>query len=343
LLSGQNRLKAYVFNNDNIKSSDSELNVNGAEDLKRKGVLYLIAIGVGKYSNTRFNLGYVEQDAQEFAELLRQKQADLGHYDRIEVVPLYNEDATKNNLLVAFKQLAGTNINSERGSPAAMKNLRRAQPEDAIAIFFSGHGTSQNGHFYILPHDLGYTDPNQPLDAATLNTILVHSISDLELEHAFREIDAGHLLLIIDACNSGQALESEDERRGPMNTKGLAQLAYDKGMYILTASQGVESAYVSRVLKRSYLSYALTEEGLKKSTGDTNPKDGEISVREWFDYATNRVPQLRKAAKEELFKIEQKKGLEEEEDPSESKTTQRPRVFYRRGYDLRPLIVARVK
>jgi hypothetical protein len=40
--------------------------------------------------------------------------------------------------------------------------------------------------------------------------------------------------MVIDACNSGQALEAEEKRRGPMNSKGLAQLAYEKGMYILT-------------------------------------------------------------------------------------------------------------
>jgi hypothetical protein len=38
-------------------------------------------------------------------------------------------------------------------------------------------------------------------------------------------MDAGHLLMVIDACNSGQALEAEEKRRGPMNSKGLAQLA----------------------------------------------------------------------------------------------------------------------
>ena len=41
------------------------------------------------------------------------------------------------------------------------------------------------------------------------------------------------------ACNSGQALEAKEKRRGPMNTRGLAQLAYEKGMYVLTAAQGV--------------------------------------------------------------------------------------------------------
>lgn len=64
-----------------------------------------------------------------------------------------------------------------------------------------------------------------------------HSISDEELEGAIENIDAEQLLLVIDACNSGQALEAEEKLRGPMNSKGLAQLAYEKGIYILTATK----------------------------------------------------------------------------------------------------------
>ncbi len=79
-------------------------------------------------------------------------------------------------------------------------------------------------------------------------------------------LDAGHLLLIIDACNSGQALEAEEKRRGPMNSKGLAQLAYEKGMYILTAAQSFQAALEAAQLGHGLLTYALVEEGLKTSS-----------------------------------------------------------------------------
>jgi hypothetical protein len=110
-----------------------------------------------------------------------------------------------------------------------------------------------------------------------LQTILAHSISDVELEEAFRGIDAGQLLLMIDACNSGQAMQAEDWRRGPMNTKGLAQLAYEKGMYVLTASQSIELAYESKALKHSYMTFALIEEALKSRVKETDTNgDGQV-------------------------------------------------------------------
>lgn len=343
LVNGQNQLTAYGFNNENIKSDNARLIVKGADKLKRKGVFYIIAVGVGKYINPKYNLSYVELDAKEFGNLLRVKQAELKNFDRIEIVSLYNEEATKSNILSAIGRLAGNEPpGANRKLPSVIEKLEPAQPEDTVSIFFSGHGTSQNGHFYILPYDLGYTDPEQPLDAELMKTVLAHSISDVELEESFREIDAGHLLLVIDACNSGQLLESEDDRRGPMNTKGLAQLAYDKGMYILTASQSIELAYVSQALKRSYLSYALTVEGLTTPVADTYPTDGLISVREWFDYATNRVPQLRQNTDGIPSATEQGKGLEEEEEIKQ-KGSQRPRVFYRRQNDLNSLIISQVR
>lgn len=360
LVKGQNQLTAYAYNNDNIKSRDYQLKINGAESLERKGVFYIIAVGVGEYANPRFNLKYIDRDANEFAEQLRLNLSETKQYERIEVVSLLNEQATKNNILSAFKKLAGKGDElsiDESAVPPSFAKLQTAQPEDSVAIFFSGHGKSQTGHSYILPYDLGFTDPAQRLDDKMLEKVLSHSISDTELERSFREIDTRHLILILDACESGNALELKDKRQAPINAVGLGQLAYDKGMFIITASQGDESAYVSELLKRSYLSYALVEQGLKTAAADTAPKDGRLSIREWFDYAINQVPQLRRETNEKALKTEQDKGLVEEEstgkktnkpplkvEAAENKTsTQRPRVFYRRQNDLQPLIISSVK
>src|SRR5213078_886211 len=163
--------------------------------------------------------------------------------------------------------------------------------------------TAQAARFYLIPHDLGYTGERTELTKEGLNTILAHSISDVELEAAVESIDASHLLLIIDACNSGQALEAEEKRRGPMNSKGLAQLAYEKGMYILTAAQSYQAAMEAEQLGHGYLTYALVEEGLKSGAADTLPKDGQVVLREWLDYATDRVPRMQEA------KLKEGRGL----------------------------------
>jgi WD40 repeat protein len=320
IVAGPNNFTAYAFNHDNIKSSDATLTVTGADSLKRKGTLRILAAGVSKYANPEYDLNYTTDDATSFATQLKLQQEKLTKYQSVEITTLLNDNATKENILAELKKLAAT-----------------VQPEDAVVVYFSGHGKASGDHFYLVPHDLGYTGSRDQLSAEGLKAILAHSISDLELEEAFRDIDAGQMFMIIDACNSGQALENKDEpRRGPMNTRGLAQLAYEKGMYIMTASQNVEEAFVSERLKHSYLTFALVEEGLKTKAPDAD-HNGEVTLREWFDYALARVPKLR----EETL---QSKSLDEVNPTvkaaAQNQKSQTPQVFYRRETDSNPLVVA---
>jgi WD40 repeat protein/uncharacterized caspase-like protein len=332
IVAGENRISAYAFNTDNIKSLDSNVVVYGANGLSRQGTLNLLMIGVEQYENPRFNLKYPVDDAGEMSAQLRAQQERLGRYKPIVTIPLINAEATKRNMLLALAQLGGANpAPLPRNAPKILAGITPVQPEDAVIVYFSGHGTALKDRFYLIPHDLGYMGRQDAIDGAGLITILSHSISDEELVQALEPIDAGQLLVIIDACKSGQALQSTEARQGPMNTKGLAQLAYEKGIYVLTASQSFEVAFEADALKHSYLAYALLEEGLKKRAADRNG-DGSIFLKEWFDYASERVPQIRRK------RNQQSKELVEDE-PDEQKV-QRPRAFYTRETGARRFLVA---
>jgi WD40 repeat protein/uncharacterized caspase-like protein len=344
---GPNRLVAYAFNRDNVKSKDAPLVLTGAESLKRKGTAYIIAVGVNEYANSQYNLKYAVADARSFGDEMRRKQTQVGGFERVEVIELLDANATKDNILSIIKRLSGSAGSTPE--PPTLKaspydGLKRVEPEDTVIIYYAGHGTAQAQRFYLIPHDLGYTGERTKLTEAGLKTMLSHSISDVELEAAVEGLDAGHLLLIIDACNSGQALEAEEKRRGPMNSKGLAQLAYEKGMYILTAAQSFQAALEAAQLGHGYLTYALVEEGLKTSVADAEPKDGVLIAREWLNFATERVPRMQEE------KMAQGRGLgiqiaftEGEADVADpqQRTVQRPRVFYRRELEANPLVIAK--
>ena len=343
IIAGPNRLTAYAFNGDNVKSKDANLVLTGADSLKRAGTAWIIAVGVNEYANSQYNLKYAVADANSFAEEIKRQQIQLARFSQVEIVPLVNDQATKANILAALRRLAGA------ADPPTLKagpldKLKRAEPEDAVIIYFAGHGTAQGQRFYLLPHDIGYTGDRGALDESGLKTILAHSISDQELEDAVEGLAAGSLLMVIDACNSGQALEAEEKRRGPMNSKGLAQLAYEKGMYILTAAQSYQAALEAAQLGHGLLTYALVEEGLKSSVADTEPKDGIVNAREWLDFATERVPQMQEEKMKESrglgLNIAFTEGEQKIADP-EKRSVQRPRVFYRREMEASPLVVAR--
>jgi WD40 repeat protein len=332
VIAGENRLTAYAFNHDNVKSTDATLVVNGAESLKRQGTAYILAVGINNYSNSQYNLKYAVADALDFSAEVKRQQELLKRYAQVEVISLSDTQATKADITQKLTQLA-----------------TRVQPEDAVIIYFAGHGTAQGNQFYLIPHDLGYRGPRQTLSKAGLQTILDHSISDRELEKLFEGIDAGQLLLVIDACNSGQALEAEEKRRGPMNSKGLAQLAYEKGMYVLTAAQSYQAAKEAKKFGHGFLTYALIEEGLKQGAADREPKNGTIDLRKWLNYATEEVPKM-----QEQNSLEALRGrgryLVFVGDGSPPRNVglnvdardniQRPRLFYRREADSNPLVVA---
>ncbi len=326
IVAGPNILTAYAFNRDNVKSADATLTVTGGDNLKRPGTLYVLAIAVNKYVNPEFDLLYAVADATDFAAELQRQEGRIKKYQRTEIIALHDTEATKANILTALRKLAG-----------------RVQPEDGLVVYFAGHGTAQQNQFYLIPHDLGYRGPRTKMDGVGLKTLLGHSISDRELEQAFSGIDAGRLLFVIDACNSGQALEAEEKRRGPMNSKGLAQLAYEKGIFILTAAQSYQAAMEPSDLKHGLLTYALIEEGLKKGAADSEPQDGNIHVTEWFGYVMKRVPEMQE---QRMLQASQKGRqlvfVEGDEASDVSKrNVQRPRAFYRRELESQPFIIAR--
>src|ERR1700738_264743 len=129
IVAGENRLAAYAFNRDNVKSKDATLSFTGADSLKRPGTAYILAIGVNSYSNTQYNLKYAVADATAFGEEVRRQQQQIANYEHIEVASLLNEQATKVNIVRALRRLAGTEEASPADAPPAPEKLKATQPE----------------------------------------------------------------------------------------------------------------------------------------------------------------------------------------------------------------------
>ncbi len=336
VIAGNNQLTAYAFNLDNVKSPDAELQLTGDESLKRKGTTYVLAIGLNRYANESFNLKYAVADAVFFGKLLEQSLSRRDSAAQTEVIHLKDEEATKSNVLLALSLLSGNLTDIPRGAPAALSTLKKAQPEDNLIIFFAGHGMAYENSFYLLPFDLGYARPRARLDERGLQTIASHSISDREFEKSLEGVDAGHIVMVLDSCQSGQILEAEEWRRGPMNSKGLAQLAYEKGMFILTASQSFQNALEAKEFGHGLLTYALVSQGLEQAKADNKPRDGFVVLHEWLDYATESVPRVH------LEHLSRTIGLDLTGNgvADAEQRLQRPRVFYRRELEAHPWVIS---
>ena len=80
-----------------------------------------------------------------------------------------------------------------------------------------------------------------------------------------------------------------------MGDPGLGQLAYDKGIKILVATQANDVAMENDRLKQGLLTFALAGdgEGFAKSDGLIDAKkDQKISLDEWVNYPIGRLPTM---------------------------------------------------
>ena len=212
-----------------------------------------------------------------------------------------------------------------KGIPEAAR-LSPAGPNDLVVFAFADHGLAgDGGEFYLFPWDLG---PGQ--SRVIDDPFFARLLSSSELDLAMRDIDAGEFLMIIDACNSAASIEGEGFKPGPMGSRGLGQLAYSKGMRVLTASEAEAVALESDALQHGLLTYALIEEGLLQGLADTMPMNSKITARELLQFGANRVPELHKLVTEGKDKLPGKRGasIVLDSQVSEPKVyVQRPALF----------------
>jgi WD40 repeat protein len=279
LVPGENVLTAYAFNSSNVASSTAELILKADRSIERAPSMHVLSVGIDHYTAPGMDLKYAVADAAVLVQSIEEQQRKNWRFLPVAPKSLYNADATKAHILAGLRALA-----------------TESQPQDSVVIFFASHGfalqDAKNGNrFYLLPADVSMVGPKSLSSGS--KTWTTSAISDLELEEALRPLDAAHILLIIDSCRSGQVLNSSEEpRRGPLNASGLAQLAYEKGISILTASQSYQDAIEVQQFGHGLLTHVLVEEGLQQFLADREPKDGEISWTEWIHYALDRVPEL---------------------------------------------------
>lgn len=352
ITAGENSFTAYAFNTQDVKSNDATASVEGKFP-KKEGTLYVLGVGVNKYANPAYNLNFAVPDVIDIGNAVKAEQqklaadANLKQYARTEVITLKDETATRENILLALERF--TKDSAKKNLPenlcrnlsenlctelkTELSKIKPTELEDALLIYYAGHGTSREQRFYLLPHNYTGSGDEKVLPG--------QAVSDIDLNNYLEKVDAGRLLMVIDACQSGQALGAKNEGRGPMNSKGLAQLAYDKGMLILTATQSIESAKEAarigdKEIKHGLLTYALLQ-GLTNLQADKD-EDKKLVEREWFDYAVQQVPLLQTQTGKRGIEIIKANGKQNQQNNPDAQT---PRVFYRREADVSSLILAK--
>jgi uncharacterized caspase-like protein len=115
-------------------------------------------------------------------------------------------------------------------------------------------------------------------------------VSTADLQQISKDVNAQKQLFVIDACQSGGAVEGIVNTRGVMNEKELANLARSTGTYFLTASGSDQLAGEFAALGHGVFTYAILQALTGKA--DATNGDNKVSVKELSLYVENAVPNL---------------------------------------------------
>ncbi|MEM8598734.1 MAG: hypothetical protein AAGF99_02340 [Bacteroidota bacterium] len=308
-------VSAYAFNEERIKSATAT--VRAAVPLRKAAPpprrAIVVSFGVDRFDDPAWNLGYAVADAEAYQQALPDALASTDTYDEIIRVALTSSDeaarstnATAAALRGVLALLAGTELDAEareaRASIPGAERLTKATPDDVVLLTVSTHGyTDDQGTFFLFPSDLpASSEASRAGGGRTLGpTVLDAAVSSEELTDWLRPLDAGDITVVIDACHAAAAVEGSAFKPGPLGSRGLGQLAYSKGMRILSATQAADVALETDQLGLGLLTYALVSNGLRSGLADgaqvRSSPDGRITLTEWLQYGVRRVPDLHEA------------------------------------------------
>jgi len=267
-LDGLNFIKAVAYNADRTESLPATATVTYTGKSGDDPVLYLIVVGINEYRNPRYNLNYAVTDASAFRDVIMKEAQPI--FKEIRPVFIQDSEATKEGI-----------VNVLTGIAIAAKE------QDMLIFYYAGHGAMSEGinfesEYFLIPHEV--TKIYGAEEALRENALSAEQIRGLS-----QQINAQKQVFIIDACQSGGALEAFASR-GAAEEKAIAQLARSTGTYWIAASGSEQFATEFKDLGHGVFTYALLE-GLKGGA-EGGEGDGRITVKELSAFIETRVPEL---------------------------------------------------
>lgn len=223
--------------------------------------LYILSIGVSKYSDKDYNLTFADTDAEAITRAFKSQQGKL--YNRVETKLLTNTLADRDNILDGLEWL-----------------IRETTQKDMAVIFVAGHGVKDGGgQYYFMSHD---TD---------LDTLRRTGVKWYEFQDTIERLP-GTRWLLADTCHSGAITGKRGLTRDATDiTDALRDLRkVEGGVVVMSAATGREASEENPSWGHGAFTLALVE-GIEQMKANFN-NDHRIDIKELDLYVTNRVKEL---------------------------------------------------
>ncbi len=270
LVPGENTFTASAFNTDRTESNPYSIKVNYA-GAQRNTTLHLFVVGINKYKNATYNLNYAQADAQAVKQKIY--EAGSGIFKDIKLYELYDENATRTGIEAVIEKIKATSA-----------------PNDLFLFFYAGHGVmsdpegGEQPKFFLVPYDVIKMYGNNTM----LNNL---GISALELRDWCKNIKAQKQVILLDACQSGGAVETF-AMRGAAEEKAVLQLGRSAGVVVMASTGTQQFATEFKQLGHGVFTYSLLE-GLN-GKADGGFKDKKVTIKELETFINDYIPELSK-------------------------------------------------
>ncbi|MCB0609241.1 MAG: caspase family protein [Lewinella sp.] len=245
-----------------------------------KPELYAILVGTSDYSGDQLDLRFPDHDATLMAQAIGDAGKALFE-DRVHIRLLTTDARTPEGVS------SRKNIADAFGAFAA-----QAKPTDILVVYFSGHGltygSAEKSQFYYLTKDIATADLK---DDEVRNN---YTVSSEDLTRWLTAITAQKQVMILDACNSGKAVEAlaniGARELNASQIRALDRMKDRTGMFILTGAAGDKVSFEASQYGQGLLTYSL----LQGMSGLALTADKRVDVMTLFQYARDEVPVLAK-------------------------------------------------
>lgn len=260
LVVGHNVFSAKAYSEQNIASLPVEIDVESEKGVQA-GKCYVLSVGINEYLNPKLALNYAKNDAISFVEQVKEIGGEL--YSEVEVVTLFDANATKENILQQFDILA-----------------EKMNKNDVFILFYAGHGSVVEDHFYFIPTEATHLYDEKEVQSKAIDAE--------EFQEKLQQIKALKQVIIMDACQSGKSVDLLAQR-GVLEEKAIAQLSRSAGIHVLASAGSEQYATEYVQLGHGLFTYVLLEALSGKADGGN--KDGKITMYEIKSYIDDQVPE----------------------------------------------------
>ncbi|MEW6162696.1 MAG: caspase family protein [Nitrospirota bacterium] len=231
--------------------------VTKKEEFTIKPKLYVLAVGVSRYSDKNLTLGFAAKDAIDFASAIV-KQKD-GLYRDVVVKTITDEKATKDEILDGLEWLQ-----------------KEATSKDVAIVFLAGHGVNDpSGIYYFLPVNV------------STEKLKRTGVPFSDIKNTVASL-AGKTIMFIDTCHSGNIMGA---RRGVADITGIVNelASAENGVVVFASSTGNQYSLEDPKWDNGAFTKALVE-GINGKADYTGK--GKITINMLDLYLSERVKEL---------------------------------------------------